>query len=286
MNMDRHNQSDTSRPTRFRRRRVRALALTALAIAVVWLGVALQEGSLWHSGYSTGWFLLGCLVFLTGYNIRKMIPFLSILGTSRWWMQLHIYVALFSIAVFGFHIRWQVPGGVFEQFLAALYVVVASSGVYGLFITRVVPRRLTATGHEVIFEQIPVHRHRLVQRARSLILETVETTDVLSGYYVKRLAFFLERPRSLAYNIVPSRRHSAALVEEMQQLDRYLTIPQRETSRHLAGLVREKENLDYHWALQGRLKTWLFLHIGLTYGLLTCSILHGVLVHAFGGGLR
>ena len=70
------------------------------------------------------------------------------------------------------------------------------------------------------------------------------------------------------------------------ELDRYLSRPGRETGRQLARLVREKDDLDYHRALQGRLKLWLFVHIGLTYGLLFAAILHGVLAHSFGGGLR
>ena len=70
-------------------------------------------------------------------------------------MQLHIYVGWSTFVVFGFHIGWKTPNGYLEGFLALLYLVVALSGVYGLFITRLVPKRLTAIGEEVVFERIP-----------------------------------------------------------------------------------------------------------------------------------
>jgi hypothetical protein len=74
-------------------------------------------------------------------------------------------------------------------------------------------------------------------------------------------------------------------LSEIEDLDRYLAPPHRETGRKLADLVRRKDDLDYHRALQGRLKVWLFLHIGLTYSLVILAVAHGVAVHLFHGGL-
>ena len=50
-------------------------------------------------------------------------------------------------------------------------------------------------------------------------------------------------------------------------------------------MVRKKDDLDYHTAMQGRLKMWLFVHIAMTWSLLIFSVVHGVLAHAYGGGL-
>ncbi len=262
------------------------VTLTIIAVLAFWFFETLQRESLQHTAWTTGYSLFGCLLFLAAFNLRKKLPFLSASGTSAMWMQLHIYVAFFSIAVFLMHIGLAVPNGVFEQALALLYVTVAGSGVYGLYMTRTIPGKLTATGFEVIFEQIPEKRRQLVACARNLILETARSTDVIAKFYLHRVAQFMERPRSLAYNFSPSLRTSKTLIEEMRQLDRYLSATQRESSRQLTTLVRKKEDLDYHWALQGRLKLWLFVHIGLTYGLVLVSVLHGVIAHAFGGGLR
>ncbi|MEM9412359.1 MAG: hypothetical protein AAGA30_14690, partial [Planctomycetota bacterium] len=75
------------------------------------------------------------------------------------------------------------------------------------------------------------------------------------------------------------------LLTELNDLQRYLSDEQRQVSSHLSTYINRKDDLDYHVAMQGRLKLWLFFHIGFTYSLLTISILHGVLVHAFAGGV-
>ncbi len=270
----------------FARRRRLGLFLLALAVLAVWLVAQWQDANLGQSAYSTGYVLMGCLVFLAAYNLRKKIAFLPCLGSSRLWMQLHIYIGFFTVAVFLIHIGWHFPSGTFERFLAALYVIVAGSGMYGLYLTRTAPQKLTAVGHEVVFEQIPLLRRRLVDQARQLILDSASTSEVLAKFYVNRLAPFLERPCSLGYLLVPTSRHSKQLIADIRDLDRYLSAAQRKAGRDLAGLVKRKDDLDYHYALQGRLKIWLFVHIGLTYGLLITAVLHGVMTHAFAGGMR
>ena len=62
-----------------------------------------------------------------------------------------------------------------------------------------------------------------------------------------------------------------------------------ETERGYANQLRElvirKDDLDFHFWLQATLKGWLFVHVPLSYCLLILSLLHVVLVYAFGGGL-
>lgn len=210
---------------------------------------------------------------------------LPALGSAAFWMQLHIYVGLATFAIFGFHIAWRVPHGMFESFLAMLYLVVASSGVYGLYVTRFYPSRLNSLNEEVIFEQIPALRQRIAAHARAIVLQACEASDVLAKFYTNRLAAFLERPRKLAYLIQPNGRMRRQLISEIEELDRYLTEDQRSLSQQLSAMVIQRDDLDYHYALQGRLKVWLFVHIGLTYSLLAVAFLHMVLAHAFSGGL-
>jgi len=276
----------SGRSQRMRRRLITNVAFTGLAIVFLINTITMQSASLRNSSWTTGYILLGCLFFLAAYNLRKKLSFLPRIGTSRLWMQLHIYVALFSIALFVGHIGLRIPDGSFEQLLAALYVIVAGSGVYGLYVTRTVPRKLTVVQNEVIFENIPGVRRELIQRARRLILDSASSTDVLAKFYVNHLIYFFEKPRSLAYQVSPSLRRSKHLISEINDLNRYLSEPQRQKSRVLARLIQAKEDLDYHWAMQGKLKAWLFVHVGLTYSLLIVAVLHGIMAHSFGGGLR
>ena len=228
---------------------------------------------------------MGCIVFLAAFNLRKKITVLPAIGSARFWMQLHIYVGLATFAIFGFHIAWHVPNGMFESILAILYLTVAFSGVYGLYVTRTYPARLTGLGDEVIFERIPSLRHRLANQVRLLVLQASETSDVLGNFYASRLARFFEQPRSLAYLVSPNGRMRRQLISEIEDLDRYLADDQRSVGHQLSAMVKRRDDLDYHYAIQGRLKVWMFVHIGLTYSLLAFAMLHMIMAHAFSGAL-
>ncbi len=277
-----------SKPRRFRfsKRRIRNSIITLVIIAILSVIVYAQNQSLIHSSFTTGYLLMTCIVFLAAFNLRKKITFLPAIGSAKFWMQLHIYVGLATFAIFGFHIAWHVPNGAFELLLAGLYLTVALSGVYGLYATRIFPAKLTGLNEEPIFERIPFFQQRLAVQARKLVLQTCEATDVLANFYSNRLAAFFERPRSLAYLVRPTGRVRRQLITEIEDLDRFLAEDQRQVSRELTQLVKQRDDLDYHYALQGRLKVWLFIHIGLTYSLLIVAVLHMILAHAFDGGLQ
>ena len=271
---------------RFTRRRIVNAVTSVLLVSLLAAVVFYQQQHLIRSSYTTGYVLIGCLFFLAAFNLRKKIPMLPGIGSAAWWMQVHIYVGLSTFVIFGLHVGWRVPNGGFELLLTGLYLVVAFSGVYGLYVTRVLPRRLTAINEEVIFERIASLRHQLTMQARQLVLEACESSDVLARFYANRLASFLERSRGWAYLVHPTGRLRRQVIGELEELDRFLTVEQRQTTRTLSQIVQQKDDLDYHQAIQGRLKVWLFVHVGLTYSLLLVAVMHGVLVHAFVGGIR
>lgn len=239
-----------------------------------------------HSSHWSGHVLMASLLYLAAFNLRKKLPFLPVLGSAAMWMQIHIYVGLSTFLMFGFHVSWRIPNGQFESFLSLLYFSVAFSGVYGLYITRVLPRRLTMVGEEVIYERIPFYRKKIADEAKALAIQCTGSVDIIPKFYLRKLLPFFEKPRNLAYIIYPTGRRRRRLISELEELDRYLEKDQRDVNRKLATFVRKKDDLDYHHAIQGRLKIWMFVHVGLTYGLLTAGIIHGILAHAFGGGLR
>jgi hypothetical protein len=270
----------------FSKRRRRNTILTIAFVLVLACLVAWQNSALLHSSFATGYLLMACVVFLAAFNLRKKLPFLPALGSAATWMQIHIYVGFSTFAIFAFHIAWRIPDGMFEITLAALYMTVALSGVYGLYVTRVMPKRISALSEEIIFERIGGFRRELARQAKRVVVEACEQSPVLANFYTNRLAVYFERSRGLAYLVYPSGRQRRQLVAEIEDLDRYLAEDQRLASRKLAAIVRKKDDLDYHHAIQGRLKVWLFVHIGLTYSLLVAASLHGFLAHAFAGGLR
>jgi hypothetical protein len=130
-------------------------------------------------------------------------------------------------------------------------------------------------------------RHSLWRRADEVIMDSVAAsgTATLAEFYANRLYDFFARPRRLAYVLRPSSRLRKTLLGEMSDLRRYLSDQEQGACEELFTLVRTKDDLDFHEARQKLLKTWLFIHIALTYVLLVLALLHAVLAHAFHGGL-
>lgn len=267
------------------RRRWRNAFLLVFVVAGLLAWLAYQQRHLHRDSFTSGYILIAALLFLAAYSLRKLIPSISWLGSSSQWMQLHIYAALGSFPIFVWHIGQRIPDGTLEAILAVMYLTVFVSGLLGLLWTRTIPRRLTAVGEQVIFEQIPFRRRQLVRQARALLFESPAASVVLGRFYARRLAGFFERERPVAYLMHPTGRARRAIIDEIEDLDRYLSPSHRETGRQLAELVRRKDDLDFHLALQGRLKLWLFVHIALTHSLILLATVHGIAAHAFHGGL-
>ncbi|HVR36873.1 MAG TPA: hypothetical protein VMS21_13580 [Methylomirabilota bacterium] len=271
--------------TRFRRQFwVGTFVLTLLGAGAVALHCR-YGGTVPNYAHLTGWALFAVMVLLTIYNARKKLPFLP-LGSSEGWLQIHIYAGLFTVILFLIHLNFRVPTGWFEGTLAWLYGLVTGSGIVGLILTRVLPRRLSTRGGEVLHEKIPILRHNLRRQAEELALGAGSRSPAIADFYARELHDFFSGSRNFGRHLLESRRPLNALVSELEELRRYLDEKERGTLEELTRLVRQKDGLDYHHALQTTLKLWLFAHLPLTYSLMLFTLLHIVLVFAFSGGAR
>ena len=260
-----------------------ATASVAAALLGGWLwvgGLALRPVAFW-----SGWALLGLVLFLTAYNARKKLTYPP-LGSSAIWLQLHVYGGLLCVVVYVFHTAGRWPNGIFENVLGLLFLGVAASGVAGIFISRTVPRRLTLAGGEVIYERIPAYRQELRQAADRLVQETVEASGatVLADYYAQQLSHYFAGARHRGSHLRQSNRPLRDQLRALEGLERFLNDREKAAAAQLKESVRLKDQLDKHAAMQGLLKTWLFVHIPLTYAMLLCVGLHVWLVMGFSGG--
>ncbi len=237
--------------------------------------------------FMSGRLLLSAVVFLAAYNLRKKLSFLT-LGSSAAWLKVHLYVGVGAVWLYLLHTSFRIPNGVFETSLASLYLLVTASGLHGLYLTRTIPRRLAALGEEVIWERIPGMRRQVAERAAELVLAARDDSSagVVTDVYTRRLFSFFEGARGWRYYLRPTSTLRRHLLAELSELKRYLGEPQQQLVEELATLTARKDDLDYHDALQGWLKCWLFGHIGGTYALLLFAGFHAVLAHAFHGGMR
>lgn len=234
-----------------------------------------------------GWALFLLIVIFSLYNARKKIPFLP-LGTAEGWLQFHIYAGLFTILLFAFHIRFRLPSGWFDSILFALYALVTLSGIFGLFISKMIPKRLTSRGGEALYERIPVIRRSLQEQAEALALKSIPDAQstTLADFYLRHLKTFFDGPQNFWLHLFENRSPVNSLVNKISDLNRFLNESERTTADKLADLVRQKDGLDYQRTLQITIKAWLFAHIPLTYSLLIFSVIHIVIVFAFSGGAR
>lgn len=269
----------------FARRRMVNSAVMLAALGGVWFIARRMDARLHSSSYFTGWALLAAIGALAAFSLRKKLP-APPLGSAAAWLQVHIYTGIGSAGLFLLHVRWRWPSGWFEGTLAALYAATFASGVIGLYWTRSLPRRLSRLGEEVIYERIAALRGELRDRAQTAVLSAVRGggATTLGEFYNARLQDFFSRHRGWGYRLWPSNSLRKSLLAELTDVTRYLSDDERKTAEDLFALVRRRDDLDYHEALQWRLKAWLFVHLALTYPLLTAAVLHAWLAHVFYGG--
>ncbi|MGR9105441.1 MAG: hypothetical protein ACU843_00770 [Gammaproteobacteria bacterium] len=270
----------------FQIRIVRNISVTIVAVLIAGFLTEIIQISLHHESFFTGWLLLACLVTLTLFNARKKVPYLNLMRADTW-LQFHIYLGFFSIAVFSLHIHFRLPNGAVEQLLAALYVLVAASGVVGIWLSRRLPSRLSRRGEQVLFERIPALRIRLRDEVEQLVIRAVEETGstTLVDLYSKLLFPFLSSSKNFWFHIFESNRPYHQLREKIRVRYRYMNAREKEIMADIGHRVRIKDDLDYQYAGQALLKRWLFIHVPATYCLLIFMLFHLVVVYAFIGDI-
>jgi len=244
----------------------------------------------WHQrlpdySYISGWILFGFMLLLALFNVRKKLPFLP-LGKSENWLQLHVYGGFFTVVLFLIHLNFRLPRGGLDISLTGFFSVVTLSGIVGLVLSRMVPRRLQTRGGEVLYEKIPAIRHALQVKAETLALDSPAGSPIIAEFYVRRLAAFFAGPRHFWLHLQESRAPINQLLADLNDLRRLLSETDAAVLDQLITLTRQKDGLDYHQALQSSLKLWLFVHLPFTYGLMLFTFWHIVLVYAFSGGAQ
>ncbi|MBM3262863.1 MAG: hypothetical protein FJY97_05480 [candidate division Zixibacteria bacterium] len=230
----------------------------------------------------SGWCLWGLLLVLALFTVRKKLPFLP-LFTAAGWLRFHLYAGVASVFLFGLHVKTVTPTGAMEIALTLLFILVVLSGLVGWGLSRLIPKRLTTRGEQVIFERIPELRLRLGQEVEALVARAAAEngTATLPEFHARRLIGFFAASRNFWWHLVESNRPYYRLMTELSALDRYLNDDERHLLGEMTRLIRIKDDLDYQYAHQTVLKYWLFIHIPLTYSLLMTGFVHGILMAVY-----
>jgi len=263
----------------------RNIAITGAGIAVLYWLVGLYDTALRDPRFFDGWILLAGIAVQLAFHFRKRRPE-SRAGQVSSWMTIHIYAGYFVIAAFLVHTDFSMPDSLFEWSLWTLFVLVTLSGVVGAYLTRSIPGKLEQGAARVTLESIPAMRFKLAGEVDALALDSVDTvgSQAISEFYVDRLRGYFRRPRNLLAHLRGSHRPLTRIFNDINNLERYVGEPGKDTLETIKGLVVAKNNLDIQYAHQGLLQTWLFLHIPATYCLIVLSVLHVAIVYAYSSG--
>lgn len=267
------------------RRRIYGSLAVLLLTLTSWCAWTLHRTGLAPAALYSGAALLALCLFLAGFNLRKKLPFLPLLRASTW-MQLHVYLGLFSMVLFLFHIDFRIPSGLLEVVLAVVFIVVALSGIAGLLFSRYLPGRMTQSGESLVYEQLPARRRQIREGVRDLIYHAEEScgSSTLSEFYREHLREFLEsRPQLLHPFGAERKRLSHRVTNELEARRRYLSSAENEIAAELEEWIGAKENLDFQESSHRILKGWLFIHIPFTFSLILLGAAHGVFAILYGG---
>jgi hypothetical protein len=256
-------------------RRTRNLAITGVAALLIIAVDRMWHLSLRDTSFLTGWLLLASFLFLALYTGRKKVPILPLIKVS-FWLQAHIYVGLLAIVLFLLHVGFVIPRGPFEFALWLVSVLLLVSGLLGIYVSRTFPRRLRQHGELILFERIPQHRVNLAVQAEEIATRSLREAQAssIADFYANQLQPFFVGVQNVLPHLVGSQRPVNRLLEEIDHLHRYVRPAGREHLAALRNLVVAKDNLDHQYALQFFLKSWLFVHIPLTYCILLLAAVH------------
>ena len=271
--------------TTFGQRRLRNLAITGMVIGLIIAIDLLYDMSLRDSAFLNGWTLFVCMILLSIFNLRKKLNILPLMRMAVW-LQVHIYVGFVCLLLFLLHTDFALPNGLFEIILWMLYMTMTVSGVVGVFLSRVLPHRISARGERVIFERIPVLRAQIARDVEDLAMTSVKETraSTIADFYVAELAPYLQHPRHLFGHLLGATKPERRLHIAIRELERYLDERGRQILEEIDALVSAKADLDYQYATQLTLKGWLFFHLPLNYGLMLFTLAHVIIVYAFATG--
>lgn len=258
-----------------RKRRVIACVATLLSIEIFWCCNQIIVSQLGNGSLFSGSVLLVCLFMLVAIGARRRLMMLPLWSVSTW-LQVHLYTGVFACAVFVMHVPRIIANGWFEGILAWLFIVVSVSGIYGIFTSRSIPKRLTAVPIQPRYDRITWHRDQYRQAAERefLSLSPVSGGDVLADFYSNKLQPYFESGLPFLFRFQPNQRRRRALLAELGDLKRYLSDKALESANQFAAMIRHRDELDYHHGLQWRLRSWVIVHAALSLLLTGWAVVH------------
>ena len=249
-----------------------------LIAVVVWLA----RRNLWAVSHITGYILFVVVLGLVFLKARKRLLVLP-LGPVRDWLLVHFVLGALSLPLYFQHTGTLWPQGRYEQFIALFFYTASLSAIVGIIFQRVYPRRLIDLGSQVIYESIPTELANLREEAEALVVNAVRETssDTVGRYYAESFQWYFQKPRFVLSHLLGTGRSLGWIHMRVKVLDRFLNQTEREFMHKLEAIAIRKNGLDAHYAMQGALKLWLFVHVPSAILLVLLACWHLIVVNIY-----
>ncbi len=212
-------------------------------------------------------------------------------GSLSGWLKGHIWLGLLSVPLIFFHtaFRW---GGLLEQILMAVFLIVILSGLLGVILQNILPRLIKSQlDSEVVPDQMdhlcrglqreadacvvascggPAVEQALAREPQALSASTADPTNWLIGFYLETIRPYLGEA-TIPGAVLASNRQGELVFERARS-----SVPDRlrNTVDQLEELCRVRRRLQLQSQLHGLLHGWLKVHIPLSVMLLVFTVLH------------
>lgn len=282
-----------SRAARTRRGRVvEALSIALICSALLSL-VWIYATALRDPRYLDGWILAGGMVLQLYFHIAIKTASLSPRSIMRW-RRIHVFIGYVLIAAFASHSDFSLPDTLFEWAIWLAFVLVALSGIFGTYLVWALPAK-HGLNDRAGYAHFLAKRAELARDVRGVIdaYEAPAFADALpqpqfdawlKDLYDKTLLDFFAGRRNVPAHLIGSQRHLKTLCDEIDELSRYVDQPTQTRLAAIRTLVIEKDRLDFASVYLGLTRSWLFIHVPVTYSLFVLTIFHIVVAYAFSSG--
>ena len=264
------------------RTRTRYAVITAVAITLFYWLVSVYEAALRDPRFLDGWILVAGIGGQLMFHLRKKSTTLP-LGKTADWLRVHIFIGYFVIAVFLSHTSFSTPEQLVEWVLWCIFVLVAASGIVGAYLSWAIPTKLERRDEPIAFERIPAFQSMLAKQAGCAghrLRQSRRVTGAFGALFGQAPCYF-NRPQNLFAHLRGSKRPLRQICDEIEAVERYVDDAGATLLRKVRDLVIEKDALDSHYAHQGALQIWLFIHIPATYSMIVVTVLHVATIYAF-----
>jgi hypothetical protein len=244
-------------------------------------------------GYTLGGIAAALVLFLMAYGIRRR-TFHARAGATKRWLSMHVYWGLCVLLVATLHSGLQFGYNVHTLAYGLLCVVVLSGcwGVYAyLRYPALITRERGAVSREELLSRLAEADRQAMQFAaalnlevRDLIADAIRRTRLGGSAWAQlrgrdESTLLLVPVHEPGYSRLVSNRGQQALIAE---LAKHQAITQdrdaQQTLHNLLQISGDKavvlRRLQRDVQLQGLLQFWLYLHVPLSFGMLTALAVH------------